>query len=305
MISNYHIVQGERPRKHRYRKGLDATVSRLLLLTASVSIVTVVLITLFILAKGLPFFAEVPLTSFLFSTDWRPSGSPPSYGILSFIVTSLAVTVFSPLLTMRIAVSTAIYLSDFATGKVAVTLRQSIELLSGIPSIIYGLFGIAAIVPMVRNLFGGNGYSVLSASIILAIMILPTIINVSEVSMRSISRELREASVAMGATRWQTIKGVVVPAARSGIVSSIVLGIGRAVGETTAVLLVGGNAPLFPTSPLSMGRTLTVNIVTDMSYAEGLHMSGLFATAILLFVFILTLNFIIVSVTRKSRLERN
>lgn len=232
-------------------------------------------------------------------------GQPPSYGILSFIVTSLAVTVFALLLTMPIALSTAIYLSEFAKGKVAVTLRQSIELLSGIPSIIYGLFGIAAIVPMVRNLFGGNGYSVLSASIILAIMILPTIINVSEVSMRSISRELREASVAMGATRWQTIKGVVVPAARSGIVSSIVLGIGRAVGETTAVLLVGGNAPLFPTSPLSMGRTLTMNIVTDMSYAEGLHMSGLFATAILLFVFILTLNFIIVSVTRKSRLERN
>jgi len=283
------------------RKTTDAAVSKVLLLTALISIVSVILITLFIFAQGLPFFKEVPLFEFLFSTNWKPSGDPPSYGILSFILTSVYVTVLALLFATPVAISSAIYLSEFAKGKLASFLRQSIELLAGIPSIIYGLFGIAAIVPFVRDTFGGNGYSILSASVILAIMILPTIINVSEVSIRAVSRELREGSVAMGATRWQTIRHVVVPAARSGIVTSIVLGVGRAVGETTAVLLVGGNAPLFPTSPTSMGRTLTMNIITDMSYAEGTHMASLFATAMLLFAFILVLNLVIVSVTRKSR----
>ncbi len=287
------------------RKGLDATVSRLLLVTALTSVVAVISIGVFIIAKGLPFLRSVPLTQFLFSTDWKPSGDPPAYGIFSFIVTSGAVTLLALAFCVPIALSTAIYLSEFAKGRLAVLLRQAIELLAGIPSIIYGLFGIAAIVPAVREVFGGNGYSILSAAIILAIMILPTVINVSEVSLRAVPRELREASLAMGATRWQTIKGVLLPASRSGIVSSIVMGLGRAVGETTAVLLVGGNAPLFPRSPLSMGRTLTMNIITDMSYAEGNHMSSLFATAILLFTFILVLNLILVATTRHSRLEAN
>ena len=200
-----------------------------------------------------------------------------------------------------IALACAIYLSEFAKGKSDEILRRSIELLAGIPSIIFGLVGIALVVPFVRSVFGGNGYSILSASIILAIMILPTIINISEVSIRAVSVELRENSTALGATRWQTIRGVVLPAAKSGIITSIVLGIGRAVGETTAVLLVGGNAAVFPTSVTSMGRTLTMNIITDMSYAEGTHMSSLFATAVLLFFFILLLNALIFAITRKPQ----
>jgi phosphate transport system permease protein len=303
MIQTIGQALGRREKNQSIRKGLDATAAKLLLLTALVSLLAVVLISLFIMAQSIPFFSEVPLRQFLFSTQWAPSANYPTYGIFSFIVTSIIVTLLALAFSTPIALSTAIYLSEFAQGKMASLLRQSIELLAGIPSIIYGLFGIAVVVPLVRNTLGGNGYSLLSASLILAIMILPTIINVSEVSIRAVSRELREASVAMGATRWQTIKGVVLPAAKSGIVSSIILGIGRAVGETTAVLLVGGNAPIFPTSAISMGRTLTMNIITDMSYAEGTHMSALFATGILLFAFILVLNLIVVSVSRKSRLE--
>ncbi len=274
-----------------------------LLLCALVSVATVLLISLFIFQQGLPMFGDIPVSSFLFSTDWRPSGAPPTYGIGSFVVASVVVTFLALLFATPIALASAIYLAEFAKGKIAGLLRSSIELLAGIPSIIYGLFGIAVIVPAVRNIFGGNGYSLLAASIILAIMILPTIINVSEVSIRAVGQELRHASVAMGATSWQTISRVIVPASRSGIITSVVLGLGRAIGETTAVLLVGGNAPIFPVSPVSMGRTLTMNIVTDMSYAEGTHMSALFATAMLLFVFILVLNLMVVSISRHSRME--
>jgi phosphate transport system permease protein len=295
------IPDGMRNRRLKFRKATQAAVSQILLLTALLSVISVILITLFIFSKGFPFFLEIPLVQFLFSSNWKPSGDPPSYGVLLFILTSFYVTFLALVMATPVAIATAVYLSEFAKGRAAVFLRQSIELLAGIPSILFGLFGIAVIVPFVRNAFGGNGYSILSASIILAIMILPTIINVSEVSLRSVPHDLREASVAMGATRWQTISRVIVPAARSGIVTSLVLGIGRAVGETTAVLLVGGNAPLFPSSPLSMGRTLTMNIITDMSYAEGTHMESLFATAMLLFFFILMLNIAIVAATKKTR----
>jgi len=286
-----------------FRKTTDTLVSRLLLATALISVVSVVLISLFIFSEGIPFFKDVPLGDFLWSGEWQPSGDPAAYGILAFILTSLYVTALALLFATPIALASAIYLALFAKNRTAAFLRRSIELLAGIPSIIYGLFGIAVVVPLVRDLFGGNGYSILSAAIILAIMILPTIINVSEVSIRSVPASIREASDAMGATQWQTIRRVLLPASRSGIVTSLVMGIGRAVGETTAVLLVGGNAPLFPTSPTSMGRTLTMNIVTDMSYAEGKHMEALFATAMFLFLFILALNLLVVSVTRKSRME--
>lgn len=292
------LLYGGRARRFKERSGRV-----FLLLCALVSVAAVLLISLFIFQQGLPMFGDVSISRFLFSTNWRPSGEPATYGIASFVVASVVVTVLSLLFATPIALASAVYLAEFAKGRTVTILRSSIELLAGIPSIIYGLFGIAVIVPAVRNLFGGNGYSLLAASIILAIMILPTIINVSEVSIRAVGQELRNASVAMGATSWQTISRVIVPASRSGIITSIVLGLGRAIGETTAVLLVGGNAPIFPASPISMGRTLTMNIVTDMSYAEGTHMSALFATAMLLFVFILALNLVVVSISRHSRME--
>mgnify|MGYP002348966863 CR=1 FL=1 len=283
----------------RSRKRIERGGRVILFVSALVCVATVALITIFIFVQGSPTFRSVPLSEFLFSTDWSPSAQNPHYGVFSFIVASMIVTTLSLLFATPISLAAAIYLALFAKGRKAAILRESIELLAGIPSIIYGLFGIAVVVPFVRDTFGGNGYSLLSASLILAIMILPTIINISEVSIAAVFPTLKEASSAMGATTWQTISRVVLPGARSGIIASLVMALGRAVGETTAVLLVGGNAPLFPKSPVSMGRTLTMNIVTDMSYAEGVHMQALFATAMLLFFFILILNFFVIRATRR------
>ncbi len=291
------------PRTNGVRSFKERSGRIILLLAALVSIATVCLITIFIFQQGIPVFGNVSVLDFLFSTDWYPTGNPPSYGILSFVWASFMVTALSLLFATPVALAVAVYLAEFAKGRSASILRSSIELLAGIPSIIYGLFGIAVIVPAIRSIFGGTGYSLLAAAIILAIMILPTIINVSEVSIRAVSIELRNASVAMGATKWETISRVVVPAAKSGIFTSIVLGLGRSVGETTAVLLVGGNAAIFASNPLSMGRTLTMNIITDMSYAEGTHLQSLFATAMLLFIVILALNYVVIAIARRSRVE--
>ncbi len=282
------------------RNVVEQSSKVILLLCALVSITAVVAITLYIVNQGIPFFTEVSVREF-FSLDWSPSAATPSYGIGPFILASFEVVIIAIILALPIGLSTAIFLSEFAKGKLSKLIRNTIELLAGIPSIIYGLFGIAIVVPFVRNTFGGNGYSLLSASIILAIMILPTIINISEVSIRAVPDALRKASVAMGATKWQTIYKVVVPSAAQGIVTSIILALGRAIGETTAVLLVGGNAAIFAKYPTDMGRTLTMNIITDMSYAEGTHLSALFATAMLLFLFILLLNFIVVYISNKSK----
>lgn len=286
------------------RRKIESSSRIILLLTAIVSVLTVILITIFIMQQGIPTFKYVSVKEFLFSTDWSPSSSTdPHYGIASFVIASIEVTLLAMVFALPIAISSAIYLSEFAKGKFAKILRGGIELLAGIPSIIYGLFGIAVVVPMVRNSIGGNGYSLLSAAIILAIMILPTIINFSEVSIKAVPFETKAASIAMGATTWQTIYKVIIPSALSGIISSIILALGRAIGETTAVVLVGGNAPIFAINPIDMGRTLTMNIITDMSYAEGVHMNALFATAMLLFVFIILLNLIVVWITRKERLD--
>ncbi len=295
-------MNGKRTSRTSLRVVTEHSGRSILLLCSLVSVATVVLITLFIFVRGIPTFRDVTLAE-LFSTRWAPSANPPAYGILSFIWASVMVTFLALLFSTPIALSCATYLALFAKGRVASLLRSSIELLGAIPSIIYGLFGIAVVVPAVRTIFGGNGYSLLSASLILSIMILPTVINVSEVSIRSVSQDLSNASVAMGATSWQTISRVTLPAARSGIVAGIVLGLGRAIGETTAVLLVGGNAPIWSSSPIDMGRTLTMNIITDMSYAEGTHMAALFATAMLLFLFILLLNLTVVAIAKRSRME--
>ena len=283
------------------RKRVDGGLRAILLLTAFVSLAAVILITLYLFSEGLPAFRTIPLGEFLFSSDWSPSAAEPHYGIAVFVEASLVVTVLALLLATPFSLSAAIYLALLSKGWKRDVIKTGVSLLAGIPSVIFGLFGIAVIVPMVRIIWGGNGYSLLSAALILAIMIMPTIINVTEVSLASVDHTLHEASYGLGATRTQTIFKVIIPAARQGIVSAFLLGLGRAVGETTAVLLVGGNAPLAFHRLTDRGRTLTMNIVTDMGYAEGTHMQALFATAMLLYLCILVSNGLVVIIARRKQ----
>jgi phosphate transport system permease protein len=282
------------------RKLFEKTAEGLLLACALLSVLVVLLITVFLFQRGLPLFRKISVLEFLGSTRWEPTAEVPHYGILSFIVGSFYVTGLALAFAVPIGLSVGIYLAELAQARSSRAIHATVELLAGIPSVIYGLFGIALISSVTRTLFGGSGYSVLSASIVLAIMTLPTIISVTEVSLRAVPRELKEGSLALGATHWQTIVRVLIPAARSGIIAGVILGMGRAIGETMAVLMVGGNAPLMPKGLTGMVRTLTMNIITDMSYATGDHLTSLFATGIVLFVFILALNLTVQIALKRS-----
>lgn len=280
----------------------EKIIEKLLFICAIISVAGVVFIILFVMLEGMPLFRHVNAASFLFSTDWAPTREGnPGYGILSFIVGSFMVTGGALLISVPIGVSTAIFMAESAKGLVARILREVVNLLAGIPSVIYGFFGVVVLSGYLRELFGGTGFNVLSGSIILAIMILPTIINVAEVSIRSISQENKAGSLALGATKSQTLFNVVLPEAKSGIIAGIVLGVGRAIGETMAILMVAGNAPIMPTGPLSKVRTLTMNIVTDMGYAAGNHRTALFTTSIVLMFFILLVNLSVRRITSKQK----
>jgi phosphate transport system permease protein len=272
------------------RRLFEKATEAALLAAALVSVIAVVFITIFIFQSGLPLFRKVSVGEFLFSTNWAPTAKEPHYGIFSFIVGSFYVTGLALALAVPVGFAVGIYLAELADRRTSRVLRSAVELLASIPSVIYGLFGIAFLAPLVRNTLGGSGYSLISAALVLAIMTLPTVINMTEVTLRSIPRELKEGSLALGATHWQTIVHVLLPAGRSGIITGVMLGMGRAVGETMAVLMVGGNAAIMPKGLTGMVRTLTMNIITDMSYATGDHLTSLFATGIVLFVFILLLN---------------
>ncbi len=283
-------------RRKLFEKGAEG----ILLACALLSVLAVALITVFLFARGLPLFAKVPLTEFLFSSRWEPTAEEPHFGILAFIAGSVAVTGLALLIALPTGLAVGIYLAELSGKRASRAIRSAVELLAGIPSVIYGLFGIAMVSAASRAVFGGSGYGLGSAAIVLAIMTLPTIVNVTEVSLRAVPRELKEGSLALGATHWQTIVRVQVPAARSGIIAGAVLGMGRAIGETMAVLMVGGNAPLMPRGLDGMIRTLTMNIITDMSYARDLHLTSLFATGIALFVFILALNITVQAALKRS-----
>ena len=273
------------------RAAKEKTVEIVLLICALVSVISVLFISFFIFQRGLPLFKSVGIGEFLFGTDWAPSlDENPRYGILPFIVGSVYITLGSLLLAVPVGVLTAVFMAEIAGKRAAEIMRNVVQLLAGIPSVIYGFFGVIVISKVIREWFGGTGYSMLAGAVILAIMVLPTIINIAEVTISSLPRSIKEGSLALGSTRWQTIIRVQLPAAKSGIIAGIVLGMGRALGETMAVLMVAGNAPIMPKGPLSKVRTLTMNIVTDMGYASGDHMTALFTTSIVLFLFILALN---------------
>lgn len=260
--------------------------------SALVSVLAVICICLFLLMRGLPAIAEIGFNNFIFGQKWAPVDTPPSFGILSMIVGSLYVTAGAIVIGVPIGIMCAVFLAEFCPVSLYRFVKPSVNLLAGIPSIIYGFFGMQIVVPFIRESFGGNGYSILSASVILGIMILPTVISISESSIRAVPETYKEGSLGIGATKEETIFKVILPAAKSGILTSIILGIGRAVGETMAVVMVAGGSvmPLDKIALLKPIRTLTANIVTEMSYSSGLHTESLIATGVVLFVFIIILN---------------
>ncbi len=283
----------------RYLK--DRLATYFVFACASMSFLILLAIAIFIFKGGFPAFYEIGFFDFLFGTTWRPNQG--TYGILTMIVGSLAVTAGSLILAVPLGISCAILLAEVAPYKVRQVLRPCIELLVGIPSVVYGLVGLILLVPAIRKI-GGNGFSVLGASIVLMAMVLPTIISISEDAIRAVPSSYKEGALALGATHWQTIRQVLLPVARSGIGASIVLGMGRAVGETMAMIMVIGNSITFPKSPLDAARTLTGNIAVEINYASGIHESALFATGIVLFFFILFLNSVAVVVLKRGTYDQ-
>jgi phosphate transport system permease protein len=262
-------------------------VEKGLFITAILSIVVIVLIIGFIFQQGFPAMEQVGILKFIFGFDWSPSND--QYGVFTMIVGSLGITFLSLLFAVPLSLLCAIFLAEIAPNVMRRILKPVIETLAGIPSVVYGFFGLIVLVPIMREQFGGTGFSMLTASLILTVMVLPTIISISEDALRSIPVEYKEASLALGATHWQTIKNVIFPAAIPGIITAVILGMGRAIGETLAVIMVAGNVTQIPNSIFDPVRALTSNIALEMGYATGLHYNALFATGIVLFVMIIIL----------------
>ncbi len=267
-------------------------------LIALTSLSVLALITIFIFVKGVPIINKVGLFNFVFGMVWDPSNG--KYGIFPMILGSVSVTLGAAILGVPIAISCSIFLSEYAPAALSNIVRPAIQLLAAIPSVVYGFWGLLFVVPFIRNYLGGPGLSILAGSIILAIMILPTVISITEVSLLSLPRQYKEGAYALGLTQWQTIRSVLLPAGKSGIVAAIILGIGRAIGETMAVIMVLGNAVAIPQSILDPARTLTTNIGIEMGYASGEHQQALFATGIVLLVIVMMLNAFAQYVTRRK-----
>ena len=271
------------------RKYSESIMKIVFLLSAAVSILAVLLICWFLFSEGLPTIGEIGVLNFLTGTVWKPLEN--HFGILPMIVGSCYVTAGAIIIGVPVGLLCAIYMAKFCPGGIYRILKPAIDLLAGIPSIIYGFFGLMVIVPVIQQLTGTSGKGVLTASIMLGIMILPTIISVSEAAIRAVPESYYEGALALGATHERSVFFTTVPAAKSGIMAGIILGIGRAIGETMAVVMVAGNQPVIPESLTSGVRTMTINIVLEMGYAaKGMHRDALIATAVVLFVFILIIN---------------
>lgn len=266
----------------------EKAMEALLFLTAGVSVAAVILICIFLFASGIPAIREIGVFRFLFGIRWKPANN--LYGIFPMIVGSLYVTAGALLIGVPVGVLTAVFLARFCPKRIYKPLKAAVNLMAGIPSVVYGFFGVVVLVPFVRETFGGRGMSVLTASVLLGLMILPTIIGVSETSIRAVPESYYEGGLALGASHERSVFYTVLPAAKSGIFAGIVLGIGRAIGETMAVMMVAGNQAVIPKNVLSGVRTLTTNIVLEMGYSTDLHREALIATAVVLFGFILLIN---------------
>jgi len=268
----------------------ERIIEKALLLVTLSSILGLALITVFIFKEGVPFILKQDIARFFLSSDWWPADKPPAFNILSMIVGTVFVTIGAMILGVPLGLGCAVFLTEHAPRSVAAVLKPALELLAGIPSVVYGFIGMIFLVPFIRYFWGGTGFSMLAGAIVLSIMILPTIISISVDAISAVPRSYRDGSIALGATKWQTTHMVIIKAARSGIVSAIILGMGRAVGETMAVIMVAGNAKHVPRSILSAFRTLTSTMGLEMSYATGDHQKALFAVGVVLFVMIMILN---------------
>ena len=270
------------------KKFSEVSMKTLFLICASVSIIATALICIFLFANGIPAIGEIGVFDFLLGMKWKPSSD--IYGIFPMIIGSIYVTAGAIIVGVPIGILCAVYMARFCPKKLYSVLKPAIDLMAGIPSIIYGFFGLVVIVPIVQKIAGTGGKGVFTASILLGIIILPTIINVSEASIRAVPQSYYEGALALGGTHEQSVFFAVLPGASSGIFSSIILGVGRAIGETMAVVMVAGNQPVIPSGIFAGVRTMTANIVIEMGYAADLHLDALIATGVVLFVFILIIN---------------
>ena len=292
-VSHLHGVEGNLgpfggSRKIYTGRCKEGTARCIFTIAALVSILAVILICVFLFANGIPGMIKIGISEFLSGQKWKPGNE--IFGILPFIMGSVYVTVGALVVGVPAGLLTAIFMSKFASRKMVKIMRPAVSLLAGIPSVVYGFFGLVVLVPLVRDWFGGTGSSLLTACVLLGMMILPTIITVSESALNAVPHNYYEGALALGATHERSVFHVVLPAAKSGVTAGIVLGIGRAIGEATAVMMVAGNRTTMPKGLLKGVRTLTSNIVMEMGYAVDLHREALIATAVVLFVFILIIN---------------
>lgn len=266
-----------------------------------ISVIMVVIITVFLLISGLPGIGKIGVCEFLFGNTWASTAQNPSYGILPFILTSIYGTLGAVIIGVPIGIMCAVFIAKGANKKVAAVVRASVDMLSGIPSVVYGLVGMIIIVPAVREIFNlPDGANLFTAIIVLAVMILPSVISVSETAIRAVPKEYEEASLALGATKTETAFKVTLPAARSGILTAIVLGVGRSIGEAMAVMMVSGNVANMPGLFKSV-RFLTTAVASEMSYSAGLQREALFSIALVLFGFILLINLFLNLIVKRDK----
>ena len=280
------------------RKYSEKIMKIVFLTAACVSILAVILICVFLFASGVPAIREIGVSDFLLGGSWKPNQE--LYGVFPMIVGSIYVTAGAVVVGVPIGLLCAVFMARYCPAGLYRILKPAVDLLAGIPSIVYGFFGLMVVVPMVQNMFGGSGKSLLTASVLLGIMILPTIISVAESNIRAVPEQYYEGSLALGATKERSVFRAVLPAAKMGIMAGIILGIGRAIGETMAVVMVCGNQAIMPRGITEGVRTLTANIVLEMGYASGLHREALIATAVVLFVFILIINLSFMALKRRA-----
>ena len=301
---NKHYIQKE---KRFWTNFLNSLMSKIFFFSAFVAVVSLLLITIYVFYNGIKIFNTVSIGDFIFGYNWEPV-TQKLFGILPMIITSFYVTFGAIIISTPLGIACSIFLAEIAPQQAQQIIRPAVQLLAGIPSVIYGLFGLAFIVPLIQNFAEVSGLSILAAIIILAIMILPTIISISEDAIRSVPKEMRDSSIALGTTKWQTIYGTVLPASSSGLITAVVLALGRAFGEAMAVKMVIGNTQSIPDFSLgswfgllSLARTLTTNIIGDIEYAEpGPHQNALFATGAILFIFIIATNAIASLLLKKA-----